>query len=112
MGRAILHKSLIQFSVDEWGCIHSLLFTWGQTIVEVMKIMVIIFKYKGDYPSSGPMHALLHSVPPTLKQATTDPYLPWRLLGIHRQVWVSLLWVLVYTMLCLCPPRVCFSSPL
>ena len=26
MGRAILSKSLIQFSVDGWGCVHSLLF--------------------------------------------------------------------------------------
>ena len=37
-------KSLIQFSVDGWGCVPSLLFTWGQTIVEVMKIMVTSFK--------------------------------------------------------------------
>ena len=26
MGRAMLSKSLIQFSVDEWGCVLSLLF--------------------------------------------------------------------------------------
>ena len=38
------------------------------------------------------MHVLLHSVPPTLQQATTDPRLHWRLLDTHRQVWVSLLW--------------------
>ena len=38
------------------------------------------------------MHALLHSVPPTLQQATADPYLCQRLLDTHRQVWVSLLW--------------------
>ena len=31
----MLSKSLIQFSVDEWGCIPSLLFTWGQTMVEL-----------------------------------------------------------------------------
>ena len=31
-------KSLIQFSVDGWGCVSSLLFTWGQTVVEVMKV--------------------------------------------------------------------------
>ena len=30
MGRVMLSKSLIQFSVDGW--------TWGQTMVEVMKI--------------------------------------------------------------------------
>ena len=38
------------------------------------------------------MHVLLHSVPPTLQQATTDPHVHWRLLDTHRKVWVSLLW--------------------
>ena len=38
------------------------------------------------------MHVLLHSVPPTLQQATSNPCLHWRLLDIHRQVWLSLLW--------------------
>ena len=37
-------KSLIQFSVDGWGCVPSLLFTWGQIMVEVMKIMASSFK--------------------------------------------------------------------
>ena len=44
MGKAMLSKSLIQFSVDGWSCVPSLLFTWGQTMVEVMKIMVTSFK--------------------------------------------------------------------
>ena len=44
MGWAMFSKSLIQFSVDGWGCVLSLLFTWGQTLVEVMKIMVTSFK--------------------------------------------------------------------
>ena len=38
------------------------------------------------------MDVLLHSVPPTLQQATTDPRLPWILLDTPGQVWVSLLW--------------------
>ena len=38
------------------------------------------------------MQALLHSVPLTLQQATTDPRLCQRLLDTHGQVWVSLLW--------------------
>ena len=38
------------------------------------------------------MQALLHSVPPTLHQATADPCLHRRLLDTHGQVWVSLLW--------------------
>ena len=40
MGRVMFSKSLIQFSIDGWGCVPSLLFTWCQTMVEVMKIMV------------------------------------------------------------------------
>ena len=38
------------------------------------------------------MHALLHSVPPNLQQATADPRLCWRLLDTHGQVWVTLFW--------------------
>ena len=44
VGKAMLSKSLIQFSVDGWSCGPSLLFTWGQTMVEVMKIMATSFK--------------------------------------------------------------------
>ena len=61
------------------------------------------------------MHILLHSLPPTLQQATTDPRLCWRLLDTSRQVWVSLLWFQCSFLLdpgaqrfCLCPPRVYF----
>ena len=43
MGRAMLSKSLIQFSVDEQG-LFPLLFILGQTMAEVMKIMVTSFK--------------------------------------------------------------------
>ena len=38
------------------------------------------------------MHAQVHSVPPTLQQATADPHFLQRLLDTHRQVWVSHLW--------------------
>ena len=38
------------------------------------------------------MRALLHSVPLTLQQASTDACLCWRLLDTHGQVWVSLFW--------------------
>ena len=43
VGKAMLSKSLIQFSVDGWSCVPSLLLTWGQTMVEVMKIMATSF---------------------------------------------------------------------
>ena len=44
MGRAKLSKSLIQFSVDGWSHVPSLLFTWDQTMVEVMKIVATSFR--------------------------------------------------------------------
>ena len=53
-------------------------------MVEAMKIMGTAFKRSHD--------ALLHSVPLTLQQATTDPVFCQRLLDTHRQVWASLLW--------------------
>ena len=40
----MLSKSLIEFSVDGWGCVPSLLFDLGPNYVEVMKIMVTSFK--------------------------------------------------------------------
>ena len=40
----MLSKSLIQFSVDGWSCVPSLLFAWDQIVVEVMKIIVTSFK--------------------------------------------------------------------
>ena len=64
MGGAMLSKSLIQFSVDEQG-LFPLLFILGQTMAEVMKIMVTSFKR--SHASTA------HSVPPTLQQATSDP---------------------------------------
>ena len=39
------------------------------------------------------MHALMHSVPPALQQATSNPHLHCRLLDPHGWVWFSLLWV-------------------
>ena len=44
MDGAMFSKWLIQFSVDGWSCVSSLLFTWDQTVVELMKIMVTSFK--------------------------------------------------------------------
>ena len=52
-------------------------------MVEVVKILAP--------PLKGPMQALLHSVPPTLQQATANPRLCQRLLDTHRQIWASLM---------------------
>ena len=46
--------------------------TWGQPLVEVMKIMVT--------SSKGPLFPLPHSVPPTLQQATANSHFHLRLL--------------------------------
>ena len=58
------------------------------------------------------MQALLHSMPPALKQATANPCLHRRLLDTHGHVWsVScgitdpFSWVLVSRRFCLCPPK-------
>ena len=53
--------------------------------------MVEVMKITGP-PSKSRMCALLHSVPPTLQQASADPRIRWRLLDTHGLVWVSLLW--------------------
>ena len=84
MGRAMLSKSLIQFSVDGRGCVLSLLFDLRPKMVEVMKIMVTSFKryHAGTTTLSAP----------NLQQATANPHVCWRLLDTPRQVWVSLLW--------------------
>ena len=80
----MLSKSLIQFSVDGWSCVPFLLFTWGETMVEVMKIMATSFK------RSRARIAALSAL--TLRWAISDPRLCRRLLVIYRQVWVSFLW--------------------
>ena len=80
----MLSKSLIQFSVDGQGCVPSLLLTWNQTMVEVMKTTETSFQRSHSRTAalSAPDPAAGHSL----------PRLHWRLLDTHRQVWVSLLW--------------------
>ena len=104
MGRAMLSKCLIPFSIDGWGCIPFLLFTWGQTMVEVMKIMVTSFK------RSQACTTILNASDPAAghHRLTPPPETPRH----SWQVWVSLLWVTapfswvsVHKLL-LCPLRV------
>ena len=54
------------------------------------------------------MHALLHSVPPTLQQAAANSHLPRRLLDTHGQVGVSLLWGLYSFLLGPCVHKLLF----
>ena len=84
MGGAMLSKSLIQFSVNGGGCVPSLLFTWGQTMVEVMKIMGTSFKRSHACTAAlgAPSPAAGHCQPTPLPE----------ILDTLGQVWVCLLW--------------------
>ena len=100
MGRSMLSKSLIQFSVDGRDCVPSLLFDLRPN-------------YSGHNEDDGD---LLQKVP--CRQCCRPPQIHWRLLDTHGHVWVNLLWghcsfllFLVHTGFCLFPPRVCFPSP-
>ena len=84
MCRAMLSKSLVQFSVNGQGCVSSLLFDLRPNYGGGNEDNVTSFNRS--------MHALLHSVPPMLQQATFDPGLCRRFLDTFGHVWVSLLW--------------------
>ena len=118
MGRTMLSKSSIQFSLDGQGCVPSLLFdlrpNYGggneDNIDLLRKVLCTHCCIQCPWPCSRPL--LTHT-------SARDS------LDTHRQVWVSLLWVtapfswvLVHTSfvcvcvcVCVCPPRVCFPSP-
>ena len=83
MGGAMLSKSLIQFSVDGWGCAPSLLLDLRPTMVEVMRIMVTSFKKPHAHT------AAFSARNPAAGRCRPPP--PQRLLDTHREVWVSLL---------------------
>ena len=85
MGRAMFSKSLIQFSIEEQGCVPSLFFDLGPNYGGGNED-------NGDILQKVPMEALLHSVPLTLQQETANPRLHQRILVTHRKVWVSFLW--------------------
>ena len=76
----MLSKSLIQFFVDGWNCVPSLLFTWGQTTVEVMKIMVTSFNrsHASTATLSAPNPAAAHRRPTPLLET---PEHSWASLG-------------------------------
>ena len=100
MGEAMLSRSLIQFSIDGWTCVPSLLFTWGQAVMEVMKIMVTSFKRS-------------HAGTPTLSASCSRPPLThasagdsWILMGksgsVSCGVTAPFSWFLVYKTFCVC----------
>ena len=107
MDGAMLSKSLIQFSVDGWSCIPSLLFTWGQTMVEVMKIMVTSFKrshaHTATFSAPNPAAGHHRPTPPLETPGHSRASLGQSLVGsllLSPGSWC--------TRFCLCPPRVYF----
>ena len=88
-------------------------------MVGAMVVMgVMVTSFKRIYTSMLWLPRLLQPVPLTPWQATVNLRLCWRLLGTHRQVWLSLLWGHCSFLLApgapkvlSCPPRVCFLSP-
>ena len=52
----------------------------------------MVTSFKKTYASTLQIPGLLYSVLLTLWQATVGLHLCWRLLDIHRKVWLSLLW--------------------
>ena len=93
MGGAMLGKSLIQFSVDGWGRVPSLLFdlrpNYGggnEYNGDLLQKVPCREKKKRSLACTATLSA------PNLQQATTNPCFCQRLLDTHRQVWVSLLW--------------------
>ena len=180
----MLSKSLIQFSVDGQGCVPSLLFSWGQTMVDFPgdsdgKVSAYDAGDPGSIPGSGRSPGkgngnpfqysclekptdrgawwaivygitksrtqlsdftftlnygggneddgyLLQKVPCTAALRSPTPQQPppthasagdsWTLTGksgsVSCGVTARFSWFLVHTSFCLCPPRVCFSSPL
>ena len=109
MGGTRLSKSLTQFSVDGWGCVPSLWFGLRPN-------------YGKGNGSNGNLlqNDLWHMAPRTVLFSAPDPTAgpageSWTLTGKYGSVSCGVTapfsWVLVNTRFCLCPPRVCFSSP-
>ena len=102
MGRVMFSKSLIQFSVDGWGCVPSLLFdlrpNYGRSKEDKGNLLQIpTASLSASNPAAG--HLLTHP-------STGDS---WTLMGksgsVSCGVTDSVSWVLVHTRFCLCPPR-------
>ena len=111
LGLVLLNKSLIQFFDDGQGCVPSLLFdlrpTYGAGNEDnsnlLQKVLCMHCHTQCPRPCSRP----------PLTQVFTGN--SWTLTGksgsVSCGVSAPFSWVLVHTRFCLCPPRVCFPSP-
>ena len=108
MGRVMLSKSLIQFSVDWQGYVPSLLFdlrpNYGGGDEDNGKLL-----QKVPYTHCCAQWPQPCSRPPLTHASTRDS---WTLMGKSEsascRVTAPFFWVLVHTKFCLCLPRVCF----
>ena len=108
MGGAMLSKSLIQFSVDGWGCVPSLFFglrpNYGggnEGNGDLLQKVPCTHCYtQCPQPCSRP--------PPTHTSAGDSWTLPGKSGSVSCGITVPFSWVLVHTRFCLCPPRVYF----
>ena len=95
-GGAMLSKSLIQFFVDGWDCVLSLLFTWGQTMVEIMKIIVTFQKAPCMYCYTQCLQSW--SRPPLTHASPVDSWThPGKSGSVSCGVTAPFSWVLVHT---------------
>ena len=107
----VLSKSLIQFSVDGWGCVPSLLFdlrsNYGGGNEDngnfLQKVSCMHWYIQYPPPCSRP--------PPSHASARDSQTLMGKSGSASCGVTAPFSWVLVCTSFCLCPPRVCFPSP-
>ena len=113
MGGAMLNKSLIQFSVDEWGYVPPCSLASGKTMVGVMVVVLTSSKRTLANTSrtvavSAADSAAGHCWPTPPPEISEDSQA--RL--VQSLVWSApFSWVLVHTRFCLCPPRGSFPSP-
>jgi len=132
MGRAMFSKSLIQFSVDGWGCVPSLLFELRPNYVGVnedngeSEVSYSTYQTLCD-PMDCSLPGLLQDAPCThcctqcpqpcskLPLTHTSTRNSWTLMGksglVSCGVTAPFSWVLVCTRFCLCPSSICFPSP-
>ena len=102
----MLSKSLIQFSVDGWGCVPFLLFDLRPTMVGVMKIMATSFKRSPARTAelSAPDPAAGHHQPMPPLETPGHSQLTGKSGPVSCGVIAPFSWVLVHTRFCLWLP--------
>ena len=107
----MLRKSLIQFSVDGWGCVPSLSFDLIQNYGGGDEANGTSFKksYVRTAALSAPSPASGHHRPTPLLE--TPGLFMGKSGSVSFGVTAPFSWLLVHTRFCLCPPRVCFPRP-